>query len=491
MISMFLPKPGEAAPFGVFERRLAMRYLRAKRAEGGVALIAIISFVGVMLGAFGLIATMSVFNGFTNLFFEQVMGGQPHVTVSAVNMTPEERQHVTQRLTAIPGVVRATPSVNQFVLGRGGGEVNAVMVVGIPADELRKIALIWDTIVPLGTGALFEDPEQNQDIIIAGCGAARSFRMMYALPSDKADMPPSYRLDVEGAPEPCGILDPMARPLELISPTTNITPFSSTPRRKAYQVAGVFRVGNKELDENLAFMELGQAQRLFGRGDRVDVITVQVEDPRALPRFALLLRRPVPGWWQPVADFRQRLRDQAMSPTEQGLREMAAQYQLRSWQDEHAGYANAVRVERTMMRLILAIVLLITAMNILSGLVMLGKNKGKDIAILRTMGATQPSIMRVFLMIGATIGMLGTFAGLVLGVVFASYIEEFQQFLDWAFGVSVFDPEVYGLAYLPAQLDAGEVIFVCVWGLFMSCLAALPPAWSAARRDAVEALRNE
>lgn len=461
---------GRAGAFGLFERQLALRYLRAKRADGGVALIAIIAFIGVMLGAFGLIATMSVMNGFSHIFFSQIIGVQPHVTIDSRGLSAEAREAMVAELASVDGVVRVTPMVQQTVLAKANGVTEAAIVIGVPPEKLHELDLVSDTLIPVDTAlAAFQDEAVNDDIILVGCGVARRFGLIYRLPLD-------FVPDDPDAAEPCGQLPNFQNRLELIAPTTRMTPFSSAPKRKAYDVAGVFRIGNGDIDGRFVFMDIAQAQVLLGRGASVDRLAIFVEDPISLPRFERLLTD------QDLA---------RMTPFELSLRRIGGMYGLASWRDEYAAYETALKVERTMMRIILSILLIITAMNIISGLVMLAKNKGRDIAVLRTMGATRSSIMRVFLMIGALIGFLGTLTGLGLGALFAVYITPIQQFVEWITGATVFDESIYGIAYLPARLAVGEVVFVLVWGFFLACLAALPPAWNAARQDPVEALRNE
>ncbi len=448
---------GEARPFGVFERQLAMRYLRAKRADGGAALIAIISFIGIALAAFGLIATMSVMNGFSHVFFSQIIGVQPHAFVSVEFADEQERARLIEEIQAAPGVEYAMPMVRQTTLGKRGEISDAVQVIGVRPEDLDHLELVAESVLPEAALAEFADPEVNQNFIIAGCGVARRFGIVIRTP------------DTE-----CGVLPETNRRLEIVAPASRSTPFGTMPVRKAYDVVGVFRIGNAEIDRYFVYMPLEQAQVLLGRGDKVDTIAIRVNEPLKLPRFSTVLRDP-----------------SEYTNVERGLREATRGYYIDSWRDQYSAYETALRVERTMIRIILAIVIAITAMNIISGLVMLSKNKARDIAILRTMGATRVSIMRVFLMIGAMIGVLGTIVGLILGTLFALYIEPLQVLVERIFGVSVFDAEVYALSTLPARMEIGEVIFVGVWGLFMSCIAALPPAWNAARLDPVETLRNE
>ncbi len=464
---------GEARPFGLFERRLAVRYLRARKEEGGAALIAILAFVGIALAAFGLLATMSVFNGFNHIFFSQIIGVQPHAYVQPFGrgrLAEDEARRIADDLRATPGVVSAELRVVDRVLASHSGITDGLQIIGMDPSDVLGIDLIAESLTPQSALADFADTARNEEFIIVGCGVAVRFALT----------DPPY-----DAENPCGVMPSTPSRLRLITTRRSLTPGGLMPRQKTYSVVGVFRTGNTELDSIDAYMPLDQAQILFNRTaeanpitqeriNTVDQISVRVDDPMHLPQF--------------LADARQR-------PTsiETGLRETADREGLgvRSWRDIFGAYENALRVERTMIRIILAIVVVITAMNIITGLVMLSKNKARDIAILRTMGATRTSVLRIFLMIGALIGILGTVVGLILGALFATFIEPLQVFVEWVTGVTVFDPTVYPLARLPARMEWGEVVFVGLWGIAMSCLAALPPAWNAARVDPVETLRNE
>ncbi len=421
-----------ASPFGLYERLLAGRYLRAKRAHGGVALIAIISFVGIMLAVFGLIATMSVMNGYRHVLISKIIGVEPHMYVYAPRGgTAEEIAAAAERFAAIPGVTNVAPAVNQFALGATEDSADAVQVRGLARADLERLDLITDSFIDGGLGRYGEGLNGGDEVIV-GAGLARKLGLFAG---DR---------------------------ISLIAPRGSATPFGMTPRRKVYSIAGVFDTGNTLVDDVYAFMPLAQARVFFGLGDRIDFLALRVEDAERVEEIEPLVRAEAP-----VFAF------------------------VQTWRQRSSSFDTALRVERTAMRIILAIVVAITALNIISGLVMLAKNKARDIAVLRTMGATRGGVLRVFLMIGATIGILGTMAGLILGILFVTNIGAIQGFVEFITGTRVFDPDVYLLSRIPARLQWGEVAFVTVWGFLMSCLASLPPAWNAARLDPVEALRNE
>jgi lipoprotein-releasing system permease protein len=250
--------------------------------------------------------------------------------------------------------------------------------------------------------------------------------------------------------------------ITLIAPRGNVTPFGTTPRVKSYTVAGTFRIGMSEYDQTFVFMPLGEAQLYFNMGDSVNGLQIMVRDPEQI--------------------------DMAIK----GVAAIAGPYtRVISWQDMQSSLFGALQVERNVMALILALIVLVAALNIISGLIMLVKDKAGDIAILRTMGARRGAVMRIFFIAGASIGIVGTLLGLIIGVVFCTYIEEIRQFLSSLTGTTLFDPTIYFLSRIPAQMNPREVVFVVVLALALSFLATLYPSWRAARLDPVEALRYE
>jgi lipoprotein-releasing system permease protein len=251
-------------------------------------------------------------------------------------------------------------------------------------------------------------------------------------------------------------------PIGIISPTGGATAFGTLPPSKSYTIGGLFSVGMSEYDQSFIYMPLAQAQLLFGRDQAVDFIEVKLDDPDRAPGMkAALAAAAGPG--AIVTD----------------------------WTERNRAYFGALEVERNVMRLIFMFIVALAALNIISGLVMLVKNKGRDIAILRTMGASRGSILRIFFMSGATIGLLGTLSGLIFGLVFCLNIEAIQRFVEWVTGVQVFNADVYFLSHVPAKVDWAEVAGVSVWALGAAFLFTLLPAWRASRLDPVEALRYE
>jgi lipoprotein-releasing system permease protein len=420
-----------AKPFSAWERSIALRYLRAKRKEGGVALVSVISFIGIMLAVAVLVIVMSVMNGFRAELLSRIVGFNGHLYVAGQPVNAANRPALIARLRAMPGVVQAAPLLEGQAMVMGQGQITGAIVRGMTPADVRATTIVSRNIKD-GTLSGFGTGDYGGDLILVGQ------RLADQLGARAGDT------------------------VTLVAPAGGATAFGSTPTSKDYTVGGVFSVGMSEYDQAFIYMPLQQAQLFFGKEDMVDAVEIRLSDPdRARALRAEVARIAGPGAL--VTD----------------------------WTDRNHSFFSALQVERNVMRLILMLIVAIAAMNIISGLVMLVKNKGRDIAILRTMGAGKGAVLRVFFMAGAAIGVLGTLAGLVLGVLFCLNIEEIQAFVEWVSGASVFNADIYFLSHIPAKVDWLEVGVVTFWSLLMSFLATLPPAWRASRLDPVEALRNE
>jgi lipoprotein-releasing system permease protein len=420
-----------AGPFSFWERSVALRYLRARRKDGGVALISTISFILIALAVAILIIVMSVMNGFRSELLNRILGFNGHLHVAGAVLTEPERDLVLQRIRAIPGVVQAAPLVEAQALVQGRAATTGAIVRGMTPDDVQATKFIADNIK---SGSLkgFGEGDDGGDLILIGDRMAQD---MGVSPGDT---------------------------LTLTSPSAGATVFGSAPVSKAYTVAATFSVGMSQYDESFIYMPLKQSQLFFGRGDSADTIEIKLDDPDR------------------TGAIRPRVQ-QAVGPA--GV--------VTDWRQQEQAYFNALEVERVTMTLIMMLLVLIAAANIISCLIMLVKNKGRDIAVLRTLGAGQGAILRIFFIAGSTIGAIGTIAGLLLGILFCAFIQQIQAVVEWATGSQVFNAEIYFLSHIPAKIDWREVMFVAAFSLGASFLATLPPSFQAARLDPVEALRFE
>jgi lipoprotein-releasing system permease protein len=414
-------------PFAPFEWLMSLRYLRARRKEGFISIIAGFSFLGIMLWVATLIIVMAVMNGFRKELLDKILGLNGHLLVQPLESPLTDWQAVAERISGVAGVRLAAPIVEGQALASSPFNSAGVLVRGIRSADLMKLPSVGKNIKQ-GT---LEGFDQGQ-------GLAIGRRLADSLSLRAGDN------------------------VTLVAPRGAVTPMGTTPRIKTYKVAAVFEVGMSEYDSAFVFMPLPEAQAYFNRAGDVTAIEVYTDDPDRVQNF----RKPV---------------------TEAANRPIF----MVDWRQRNATFFNALQVERNVMFLILTLIVLVAALNIISGLIMLVKDKGRDIAVLRTMGATQGAVMRIFLITGASIGVFGTLLGFVVGTVVCLNIESIRQFLSWLTSTELFSPELYFLSRLPAIMDVGETTAVIVMALALSLLATLYPSWRAARLDPVEALRYE
>ena len=415
-------------PFSRYEWMIAGRYLRSRRRDAGVSVIAGFSFVGIMLGVAALIIVMSVMNGFRGELLMRILGVNGHVILYPIDRPLTDYEQVADRIGQVNGVEFVMPMVQGQVLAQGpnSGSTGA-LVRGVRLQDLQKLAPVSEN-VKLGSLEGFD----------SGDGVAVGSRLASSLGIGLGDM------------------------ITLISPDGDVTAFGTSPRVKAYPVKAIFEIGMSEYDAAYVYMPLPEAQLYFNQENQVQSIEIFVDRPdqvKALqPEIEAAAGRPV--------------------------------YTV-TWETQNQSFFSALNVERNVMFIILTLIVLVAALNIISGLFMLVKDKGRDIAILRTMGATKGAVMRVFLITGASIGFSGTLAGFVLGLLFCINIENIRQFFSWVTGVVLFNPEFYFLSQLPAEVDPSEVILVVAMAIGLSFLATLLPSWRASRLDPVDALRYE
>ncbi|WP_421983193.1 lipoprotein-releasing ABC transporter permease subunit [Roseibium sp.] len=414
-------------PFSTFEWMIAGRYLRSRRRETFISVIAGFSFAGIMLGVATLIIVMAVMNGFRSELLDKILGINGHMLVQPIDMPLNDYDAVSERLEGVPDVVAAFPFIEGQALVSGPAGNLGALVRGVYESDLRRMPLVADNISP---GSI--------DGFDAGEGVVIGTRMAQQLGLTVGDN------------------------ITIISPRGSVTPMGVTPRVKAYPVSAIFEIGMSEYDATFLFMPLEEAQAYFNMGDRATGVEIYVVNPDS------------------VNVMRNAIEEGAARPT-----------LVTDWTQRNATFFSALEVERNVMFIILTLIVLVAALNIISGLIMLVKDKGRDIAILRTMGATRGAIMRIFLITGASIGCVGTLAGFFLGLIVCLNIESIRQFVSWLTSTQLFDPTLYFLSKLPAEIDSGETITVLLMALALSLLATLYPAWRAARLDPVEALRYE
>jgi lipoprotein-releasing system permease protein len=408
---------------------LALRYLRPRRKEAFISVIAGFSFLGIMLGVATLVVVMAVMNGFRAELLGKILGINGHVVVQPIDSALTDFDAVTQRIAAVPGVQSALPIIEGQALASGpAGNSSGVLVRGVRGPDLIGMEKISSTV---GDAGALIDFDSSGGVAI-GAGLAQNLGL--------------------------GVGDR----LTLVNPRGAVTPMGTSPRIKAYPVVAIFQIGMSEYDSTYVFMPFAEAQAYFNVGEAAQAIEVYIDDP------------------DEVGELRAAIEEAAARPVFST-----------DWRQRNVTFFSALEVERNVMFIILTLIVLVAALNIISGLIMLVKDKGRDIAILRTIGATRGAILRVFFITGASIGAVGTLAGLVIGTIICANIESLRQFVSWVTRTEVFSPELYFLSRLPAEMNPGETAAIVLMALGLSFLATLYPAWRAARLDPVEALRYE
>ncbi|WP_022726890.1 lipoprotein-releasing ABC transporter permease subunit [Fodinicurvata sediminis] len=413
--------------FGSFERLLALRYLRSRRQEGFISVIAVFSLLGIALGVATLIIVMAVMNGFREELLSRILGVNGHLTVYSNQEQMTDYESLADKIRSVEGVELVTPQIQGQVIVTSGDRAIGAAVRGLSTEDLQERSVIADNVMQ---GSMEQYSEQSGILV-----GSRMAQNLHKQPGDT---------------------------LTLLSPQGSETVVGTVPRMKGYPISGTFEVGMYEYDSSFIYMPLELAQTFFRHPDAVNAIEVFVNDP-----------------------------DQVWKVRQEIASVLGNDYRYVDWQQANSSFFNAIQVERNVMFIILSLIILVAAFNILSGQYMLVKGKGRDIAILRTMGATSGMILRIFFMSGASIGLLGTLAGVIIGILFTDNIQAIQSWVEQLFGTAVFNPEVYFLSKLPAERDPAEVLQVVLMALGISFLAPLLPAWQAARLDPVEALRYE
>jgi lipoprotein-releasing system permease protein len=416
--------------FGAYERLIAGRYLRARKDERFVSIIAIFSLVGIALGVATLIVVTSVMSGFQVELVSRILGVNGHITIDTyAGQKLDGYAPLARQIRALPNVASVTPVLDgQALLSTQTGGARGGLVRGISLDDLRALHPISDHIVA-GSLANFE----GDDALVIGVGLAST-----------------YRLRVGDS-------------LTLISPEGAATAFGTIPRVRAYKIVAIFDSGLNDYNTSVVFLPLPAAQIFFQKPAAVTGMEIRLDNPDDIESVA----RPLAGLLQGKPVY------------------------ARDWRHANDTIVGVLQVQKDTMFIVLGMIVLVAAFNVVSSLIMLVKDKRADIAILRTIGASSGSIMRIFLMCGAFVGVTGTLIGTVIGIVFCRNIHAVQHFVENISGGKVFDASVFMLSELPDTIDWHDVTNVVLLGLGLSLLATLYPSWRAARTDPVEALRHE
>ena len=430
---------GSTRPFAGFEWMLALRYLRPRRRDGFVSVISLLSFLGILTGVATLIVVMSVFNGFHEELLSKILGSSGHAAVYRNDAAPiQDYEAMAARLAKVDGVTSVVSMVEGQVLASSPRNSTGALVRGMSEKDLAQLPDVNNKELKTALGnfpnidakASFDGFDKSAGLIV-GEGMARRHQLL------------------------------LGTNFNLIAPDGPDTPIGNVPHSRSYPVVGIFKAGMSDIDDNIMFMPIAEAKDFFSTDGGATSLQVMVKDP-----------------------------DKVQDQVSAMLAVAGPDILVQTWQARNVAFFNALAVERNVVTMVLSLVVLVAALNIISGLYMMVKEKGSNIAILRTMGATSGTIMRVFFLVGAIIGTVGTFAGFVIGVLICWNAENIRKLIQLISGVDPFNPELYYLAQLPARINYGQTFAIVIFAVLLSYVATLYPAWKAAKLDPVEGLRS-
>jgi lipoprotein-releasing system permease protein len=442
--------------FSRFEWIVAGRYLRARRKDAFISVIAALTLAGVAIGVATLIVVMSVMNGFREELLSKILGLNGHFTAFPIEEQFTDYKEAVERIETVDGVSYAVYFVEGQVLASGETQSTGASVRGMDIENIKKLELLYNGAI-LGGWDNWDDSN----------GIAIGYRLANQLGVTIGD------------------------PVTIINPDGATTPFGTTPQIRSYPVSVIFDLGMVEFDSFFIYMPIEEAQSYFNMYEDVLRPGMEELDPMATDEeidaaYERVYRATAAEIFIDDPDNVGVMRERIQAAVGDDFPMV-----LTDWQQRNQTFFSALQVERVVMFTILSMIIVVAAFNIISSLVMLVKDKGADIAVLRTMGATQGSIMRIFSITGTAIGVAGTVVGVVLGLIIAANAEPLRAFVSNTLGVAIFPPEVFFLSRLPSRTDPTEVLVVVLLALGLSFLATLYPAWRAAQYDPIEALRYE